>query len=62
MLSAPVENIMSAASLLESVERSLFDRFSDEDKRKAILGLKEIAGYTKTLLADLEDGDSVNEA
>lgn len=62
VLSAPVENIMSAASLLESVERSLFDRFSDEDKRKAILGLKEIAGYTKTLLADLEDGDSVDEA
>lgn len=62
VLSTPVENIMSAASLLENVEGSLFARFSEEDRRKAMRGLKEISACTKALLADLEDGDSVDEA
>lgn len=62
VLSAPVENIMSAASLLESVEGSLFARFSEEDRRKALRGLKEISAYAKALIADLDESGASDEA
>lgn len=62
VLAAPVENIASAANLLERVEGSLFSRMSEDEKRKARRGLNEISAYVKALLTDLDGNGDSHEA